>query len=404
MDYIKISNQWKPVSASYMKVGDSWVAISLASLPSYLANGAMIWGGYQSGSFIVHSLLIGGASNVEAESSQFQAIYDGQAVTGATWSIASGSSYASIDTSGNLTVNPSANKSPIVVACDYNTLSAIKAVEVTYKSGSSASTTTETTVDPDTGETTTTTTTVTENPDGTTTTSQTATTYDEEGNETGHVQTDTDVQGNVDTQTVVKDEDGNDVVTGYTIDTTNNPSGSKDITGTGVDTEFVPFDGSNGFELHIRFRSVKTEQPKPPIVVDTEDTGANYHFTILCSKSPFQPWPGFHIRWTLNKNNYSSGNIVFGYKAATGSSTNRNLAISKNNNIYDYTIAYDPKLKKYPSKFRCQDNLNGAATISLNVNFEELTYGVTLGYNINQQGQPYRYSNVEILEFSISKL
>ena len=401
---IKIGNQWKTVSASYMKVGDSWVAISLANLPSYLANGAMIWGGYQSSSFLVHSLLIGGASSVEAESSQFQAIYDGQAVTGATWSIPSGSVYASIDASGSLTVNPSANKSPITVACNYNNLSAIKAVEVTYKSGSSASTTTETVVDPDTGETTTTTTTVTENSDGTTTTSQTATTYDEDGNETGHVQTDTDVQGNIDTQTVVKDEDGNDVVTGYTIDTSNNPSGSKNITGTGVDTQFYPFDGSEGFEMHIRFRSVKTEQPNPPLVADTEDTGSNYHFTILASKDPVSPWPGFHIRWTLAKKNYSSGNLYFGYKGSTGNSTNRALAISSHDNVYDFTIAYDPTLKKYPSKFRCIDNLNNGATISVNLDFNPLDYGVTLGYNINQQGQPYRYSNVEIYEFNIAKL
>lgn len=403
MSFIKISEQWKSVLSSYMKVGGSWVTIPTSSLPSYLDNGAMIWGGYQSG-FVVHSLLIGGASTVEAETSQFQAIYDGQPVTGATWSVASGSSYASIDATGSLTVNSSANKSSITVACSYNGLEAIKAVEVTYKSGSSASTTTETTVDPDTGETTTTTTTVTENPDGTTTTSQTATTYDEEGNETGHVQTDTDVQGNVDTQTVVKDEDGNDVVTGYTIDTTNNPSGSKDITGDGVNTGFYPFDGGEGFEMHIRFRSVKTEQPNPPLVADTEDTGSNYHFTILASKDPVSPWPGFHIRWTLAKKNYSSGNLYFGYKGKTGNSTNRALAISSHDNDYDFTVAYDPTLKKYPSKFRCMDNLNGGATISVNLDFNPLDYGFTLGYNINQQGQPYRYSNVEIYEFSINKL
>lgn len=400
---IKIGEQWKTVSASYMKVGDSWVTVPLSNIPSYLANGAMIWGGYQSSSFIVHSLLIGGASTVEAETSQFQAIYDGQAVTGATWSIASGSSYASIDATGSLTVNSSANKSPITVACSYNNLSAIKAVEVTYKSGSSASTTTETTVDPDTGETTTTTTTVTENPDGTTTTSQTATTYDEEGNETGHVQTDTDVQGNVDTQTVVKDENGNDVVTGYTIDTTNNPSGSRDITGTGVNTEFTPFTAGNGFECHIVFRTVKTEQPNPPLVVDTEDSGNNYLFNILTAKSPNKPYRGFHIRWALSKKNYSSGNLVFGYTSANASSTTSRTLYGENN-VYDITFIYDPLLQKYPSKFRVISNQGAFTTISANIDFESNDLEFCLGYAINQQGEPYRYSNVEIYEFSISKL
>lgn len=242
----------------------------------------------------------------------------------------------------------------------------------------------------------------TNNTDGSS--SSSTTNYDENGDPTDQQNVDTDTSGNVDTQDVEFDSNGDPTVIGYNIDTTASEGDGKEITGTGVDTEFYPFDGTTGFELHIRFRSVKTEQPNPPIVTDTEDTSTNYHFTILCSKSPFQPWPGFHIRWSLNKNNYSSGNIVFGYKAKSGSSTNRNLAISKHDNIYDYTIAYDPLLKKYPSKFRCQDNLNGAATISLNVDFDALDYGFTLGYNINQQGQPYRYSNVTIYEFNINKL
>ena len=49
-------------------------------------------------------------------------------------------------------------------------------------------------------------------------------------------------------------------------------------------------------------------------------------------------------------------------------------------------------------------NLNGGALITLNIDFNPLAYGLTLGYNINKQGQPYRYSNVTIHEFSINKL
>ena len=243
-----------------------------------------------------------------------------------------------------------------------------------------------------------------ENTDGSSTSS--TTNYDAEGDPTDQTNQATDTQGNVDTQDVVFDDQGDPTVVGYTIDTSNNPEGTKDITGDGVNTEFIPFDGTNGFEIHIKFKSRKQDQPNPPLVVDTEDTGSNYHFTILCSKSPFSPWPGFHIRWTLNKNNYSSGNLVFGYKdnKEGTSSTNRNLALSKHNDLYEYLISYDPYLEKYPSKFRCQDLLNGAATISLNINFIPLEYPLTLGYNISQAGTPYRYSNVEILEFSINKL
>lgn len=138
--------------------------------------------------------------------------------------------------------------------------------------------------------------------------------------------------------------------------------------------------------------------------MDTEDTSSNYHFTILCSKDPNAPYPGFHIRWSLSRTNYSSGNLVFGYRGKTGSATNRNLSPAKSGDLYDFTISYDPNLVKYPSKFRCQDNLNGGALITLNIDFNPLEYPLTLGYNINKQGEPYRYSNVEILEFTLTKL
>ena len=415
----------------------------------------------------VHTFAISGLSTITGETAEYLALYDNASVS-ATWLITAGNQYATISNGEITILSGANNSSVTIQASYNGlTATKTITITYESGTSYTTETETETTVDPQTGATTeTTTTTVTttdgqgntttstvvtetttnqdgssstteaetiNNSDGSSTSSSTTTNYDENGDVTGsttnttNVASDgssnssttnydengdptdtenvlTDVEGNVDTQDIVYDENGDPTVTAYTIDTTNNPDGGKDITGDGVNTGFYPFDGSDGFELHIRFRSVKTEQPNPPIVTDTEDTGANYHFTILCSKSPFQPWPGFHIRWTLNKNNYSSGNIVFGYKASTGSSTNRNLAISKNNNVYDYTIAYDPLLKKYPSKFRCQDNLNGAATISLNVNFEELNYGFTLGYNINQQGQPYRYSNVEIYEFTINKL
>lgn len=424
------------------------------------------------------------------------AVYNGQIVGDAQWSIITGQEYATIDPgSGNIDILSSGQ---ITIQAEYQgqygPLSATKVVNLVYNSNTS----TETTVDPDTGQTTTTTTETTTDPEtgatttteytvvtnedgsssqtnsetttntdgsssststttnadgsssetqsntsapdpttGSTTTNSTTTNYDENGDTTGSNTTDItnntdgsysststnynadgdptdttnqdrDSEGNVDTQDIVYDAQGNSTVTGYTIDTSGNPSGTKDITGDGVDTEFMPWDNSDGWEMHIRFKSNQLDQPNPPLVVDTEDTGANYHFTIVCSKSPYKPWPGFHIRWTLNKTNYSSGNIVLGYTPSGSASTNRNLAKAKttgaNAYTYDFTISYDPTLKKYPSKFRCVDNLNGGATQSFNYNFDPINYDLTLGYNINQQGQPYRYSNVEILEFSVNKL
>jgi hypothetical protein len=381
-----------------------------------------------------HSISIEGPTNIIGETSNLSVLYDNTIpiTTGVGWTIFSGNEYATIDATGLITINSIADDNEVVIRASYGDLSAFKTVRVTYRVGSTTETEVETVTDED-GNTTTTVISVVTNEDGSSEQNSTSTTYDFSGNITGTsenttinnvdgsststttnydasgnpidtVNESTDTSGNVDTQNIEYDENGDPTVTGYTIDTSANPDGEKDITGDGVNTGFYPFDGGDGFELHIRFRSVKTEQPNPPIVVDTEDTSSYYHFTILASKDPNVPYSGFHIRWTLIKNNYRTGNIVFGYRGKTGSATNRNLAISTHNDEYDYTIAYDPKLKKYPSKFRCQDNLNGSATITLNIDFNPLDIGFTLGYNINQQGKPYRYSNVQIYEFSITKL
>jgi hypothetical protein len=176
-----------------------------------------------------------------------------------------------------LTVNTGANNSPVIIQASYNGVTKTKDITVTYQSGSQSSSETETgsTVNPDgsTTQTTTTTTTVTDpngntttttsvievttNTDGTTTESESTTTeypngtsasttvttsFDENGNETGHETENTDTSGNTSTQTVAKDNQGNDVVTGYQIDTDSNPNGGLPVSD-GLDTGVIVFDG-----------------------------------------------------------------------------------------------------------------------------------------------------------------
>lgn len=371
-----------------------------------------------------------------------------------TWSITSGNQYATITSSGEITIISSGS---ITLSATYNGYQATRTVNVTYISGQSSSTevnedgsvttTTTTTVENQDGSTTETSTSSTTHDDGSistteseTTTNQdgsstttssttnqdgtscqseinvasdgssesTTTNYDENGNPTSGENNTVDVQGNSNTQEITYDENGDTTVTAYTIDTTGNDGGTGETISDGINTEFVPWDNSDGWEMHIRFKSIPSEQPRPPIVTDTEDTGANYHFTLVCAKSPFKPWPGFHIRWTLNRNTYN-GNLVFGYTPAGASnSTNKNLAkaptTGTNANMYDFTISYDPTLKKYPSKFRCVDNYGRGSTSSFNHNFDPIEYEFTIGYNLNQKGEPYRYSNLTVYEFTINKL
>ena len=229
--------------------------------------------------------------------------------------------------------------------------------------------------------------------------------YDSNGDPTDGYNNEIDTSGNSSTQDV-EYINGDPVVTGYNIDTSSNPDGEKEITGTGVDTEFLPFNGSGGagFTLHIAFHTVKTEQPNPPLVVDTEDTGANYLFNIMTAKSPFQPWRGFHIRWALKKTDYTSGNIEFGYTAAGASSTTRSNITQQSNGNYDITVIYDPNKTTINKKLRVIDNRRSVTMVDKDITFETNDLDFLLGYALSQAGTGYRYSNVQILDFSITKL
>lgn len=183
-----------------------------------------------------HSLTIDGPSVITGESCTFTAMYDveNNVTSSATWSIISGSSYGTMS-NGTLTIGSSANNSNVTISATYMGINATKNVTLWYKSGSSAETTVET---DESGNTTVTVDTT--NSDGSS--SSIATHYDSDGNETGHESTNVDTSGNSSTQTVVKDEQGNDIVTGYEIDTGGNPNGGMEITG-GVDTGVLVFDG-----------------------------------------------------------------------------------------------------------------------------------------------------------------
>ena len=229
-----------------------------------------------------HTLEIVGASSVEAETATYVAVYDGDVIQGgAVWTISAGSQYASINSSGELTVDSSANNSTVTISCSYNGTTATKTVTVKYKSGSSSQTEVDVVVDPETGETTTTTTTVVENQDGSSTTettivhtdengsvtgtteietnvntngssTSTTTNYDENGNATSGSSNTTDTSGNSNTQEYDYDENGDRYVTGYTIDTNDNPNGGETIS-SGLDTGMIAFDG-HGFTIHLKIK------------------------------------------------------------------------------------------------------------------------------------------------------
>ena len=435
-----------------------------------------------------NQLTIESADTITGTSGNVIARYNSSVVT-PTWSITSGNQYATIDSSGEITIISSGT---ITVSASYNNYSATKNITLVYDS----STSTEVEVNED-GSTTTTVTIVTENQDGTTTetsvitttnedgstsntesettinqdgssettstttnsdgsssettsttsapdpttgsTTSTSTTinYDENGNSTGssdnttvnntdgsssstttnynsdgdptsQVNNEIDTSRNSNTQNIEYDDNGDPVVTGYSIDTSNNTTTGKESLGgnSGVNTHFIPFDGTNGFELVIKFRTVKTEQPNPPTVTDTEDNSNNYHFNILGGKSAAKVgsvWPGIDIRWTLAKSNYSSGDLLTRYQPASGAQTSIKITNNHQSNVYYLKYVYDPSLET--GKMKIYNLWNSSKEIGSNDKaLGSQNLEITIGYALNMQGNPYRYANVDILEFNVTKL
>lgn len=246
------------------------------------------------------------------------------------------------------------------------------------------------------------------NTDGSSTSS--TTNYDASGDPIDRTNIGTDSTGNVNTQNIEYDEQGNQTVTGYTIDTEASEGEGKEITGDGVNTEFVPFDdNNNGFICHIRFKSLLSEQPIPPIVEDTDDQGTNYLYNVFCAKSTVAvngKYPGFEIRWTLKKSNGTAATttgIQFRYAGAGQNNTQLNLTPNEYNE-FDLTITYDPHKLYNNHTFIVSSALGNMAAIDKDVTFATNNIDFTLGYAIDSHGQAFRHAAVTIYDFSITKL
>ena len=240
---------------------------------------------------------------------------------------------------------------------------------------------------------------VTTHDDGSTSSIKVSTKRDENGTELGHETETVDTSGNINTQTVVKDEQGNDVVTSYVIDTSNNPEGTGEIIdpGDGIDTEFIPFDGTNGFVMRIAFYAKYADQPNPPIVQDPYDT--SYHYHLLSAKRAVAPFYGLHIRFNSSSKSQINIGVMF---SGDSSSTNLNYSVPSNGE-FSYTFTYNPSIT---NTFVVYDNIAKKTLKTFtNKRFTDLSnMTITIGYAVMDDGTPFRYSNLTVREFSVSKL
>lgn len=438
--YIKKNSNFSEVKNFFIKTNGVWSSITQEQFLTYLRQTVSVFGGEITSA----RFEIAAPSTVAAETCQCLALYNDAALsTGVVWSVVSGSTYGSIDNTGLLTINSTANESEIVITATYGGKVATHTLTATYRSGSTSETTTEVIVD-ESGNSTTTITTVTENEDGSSYVEESVVIMDESGNTIGSSESTTnnnadgsyeistvqydengdatsgtnvsgDTSGNVSTQDITYNANGEPVITGYEIDTTGSEGAGKDITGDGVNTEFVPFADDNcGFVMHIVFESVGEDQPNPPIVEDTEDTGTNWLYNVMSAKATTPvdgKYPGFDIRWAINKNTFTVTSFQFRYAQQNASNTikaltGRTADGSGTGHTYDIIVTYDPELVLPTSRTTFSaTSPNGCMTsVGANVTFPSNNIDFTLGYALNMQGEPYRYANVKILEFTIDKI
>ena len=425
MNYQKVNNTWKSILSYYRKNNDVWEQINAATFENLVSSNMVTFGGEIKNN---HTLSIGGISTISGASCSFTAIYDNvtNVTSAATWSIVSGSSYAIISAhTGEVEILSTANDSDVIIQASYLNVTSTKNVTLTYKAGTTSKTETETITDAS-GNTTTTTTTVVTNEDGSSSSSSSTVIIDENGDTIGSSESNTetnsdgsynstttnfdangdpvdatnvsgDTSGNVDTQSVAYDESGNSVVTSYTIDTTGNPDGVKNINGNGTDTQYYAFDLTHGFQLDFHFTINFNKQPA--------NQHQNHHNILTMKRATPEPWYGFQLRQS-SSNKY----IQLGTQFSSGTNTNTTIAsaatATANTSEYDLTIIYNPTADT--NNFVCINNLNGETVFASDRVFPdipELRYlTVTIGCAIDENGDQFRYSNINVINFNITRL
>ena len=373
----------------------------------------------------VGSLTIEGAPRISAETCNYNAIADNSedVTSSATWSITAGSQYATINSSnGNVTILNGASESTVTIQVVYGGLTASTDVILTYVSGSTSETETESTTDIG-GNTTTVTTTITTNEDGSSSevvetvitdangdvigTSESAketnadgsyesstTNYDANGDPTDGINASRDVAGNVSTQCVEYDEQGNSAVTSYDIDTSETTG--KTFYHDGANTDYYAFDVTHGFELDFDFTIDFSNQPF--------GQDGNHHNILNAKRATPEPWYGFQIRHSA-----SSGNTIqLGTQFSGSSNINTTIQpqLTGNTARYDLKIVYNPTASS--DKFVCTDMRTGDVVCRSNYTFPDIDalkyIKVTIGYAIDGNGDPFRYSNITVSNFSLKKL
>lgn len=237
--------------------------------------------------------------------------------------------------------------------------------------------------------------TTTENQDGSS--SSTTTNYNSNGDATDITNQDVDTEGNNSTQQIVYNENGEPVVTGYSIDTSDNPDGEKTFDEDGVNTEFYGFDTVEGFIMHMHFTIDFTDQPA--------NQHENHHQILSMKRANPSPWYGFQLRQS-GTNKYIQLGTQFEFGSNTNTTIQPNWIVTNKVAEYDIEITYDPTL--FSNTFVCREIISDTNVFTSSYTFPdlpELRYlTVCIGYGLDEYENPYRYSKINVIEFSLEKI
>lgn len=437
--FIKVNGTWVEAVNFWQKVNGTYVQITEEDALMYLQTHVFM---HDSDTAILSIIM---PSVIEAETCQCKAYSNGARVTsGVTWSIISGSDYATIDSStGLLTVSSQADNNTVIVGISYDGATVQKSTTVTYRSGG----TTETEIiENEDGSYSEINTTVVDNGDGSSTSSSSTTNYDENGNVTGSSTNETinnsdgsststttnydengdptsgstantDTSGNVNTQDVEYDENGNSTVTGYTINTSDNQNGGEDISG-GLDTGFIAFDG-RPFTIHMVCNVDPTEQPASGatmFLAALEHNGNKYagfcvdlyrrnQVVSMASTSGSINNNGFGSRVTGSING-SSGQQLLQYVKTNGGVQTLTIDITYTpasyNPDYKYVIKVTPL---YTSATGTSKKTDANSTLSSNSGYLPTSLSnATVVVGSFGVEHTHDMTNLEVLEFEVRKL
>lgn len=221
-----------------------------------------------------------------------------------------------------------------------------------------------------------------------------------DGDPTKQVNEEVDVDGNASTQNIEYDDEGDPIVSGYSIDTSGNEGGTKELNADGVNTEFYGFDSVEGFTLNLHFTIDFTNQPA--------NQNQNHHQILSMKRADPSPWYGFQLRQS-GTNKYIQLGTQFEFGSNTNTTINpqtANWVVENQIAEYNIQVVYDPTL--FSNTFVCRELLSNRQVFTSSYLFpdiQELRYlTVCLGFGLDENGDQYRYSNINVINFSLEKL